>query len=564
MSKEIQRLRQLDRRASVYDTYAATKEQQHSQLAGEISNFESLEDILPIAEQMAKAKRRTESAKRKSEEVQLKYSKEVHNVEEGLNKLAKLSEIDPALRPIYDSRLSELINYVGTQYRRPVESSKKTTETPQTPVEVVKPKDRKETKAVKDSEIYLRFQNGKEVTTRRSHHALMLRKLIQRGKTSSELTRELLGIDTPENRRSLTRHIVPKAKKFAGQNGYEVLNKEGKYRLKMLRTIIQEEGTPKKTSVSEQEQKIKEEKTPRKILGRIRIVPVPASLIDGDSEQKQKQEAKAHMTTSNEGRPKLTKESKKTLTIFRHEIEIQGAKNIEVMEHILDGFYLVGDLAELTYSENTAKTRNRIAPIIFGLNKRYLNPLGLTVENTNATNHRLPASYQPRLLTEEAAQSVKSSHSLALAPVSVTEVPYAPTEEEIRTEEETRVVEKIVNLLFKSRRIDFAALQTSLRTNERIKNMHGQRMYHPYKIEEVKKLFESGVRKLREESASVNLKSKWTDSDAIAWQQTERQIKMLAESDFAEYIRIVKRKLDKALQEFEEMSGRVPEWLKMQ
>lgn len=125
MSKEIDRLRQLQRRGALYSTYATQKEQQHAKLAGNIANLELLEEILPAAEQMAKVKKRVESAKRKSDEVSARYSSEVHRLEDGLNKLAKLSEMDSALRPIYDSRLAELIGYVGNQGQIPLEKTQK-------------------------------------------------------------------------------------------------------------------------------------------------------------------------------------------------------------------------------------------------------------------------------------------------------------------------------------------------------------------------------------------------------------------------------------------------------
>lgn len=116
---------------------------------------------------------------------------------------------------------------------------------------VDKPKQKEKLKTPNKQEtVTLPFRTG-HVETKKTQGALVIRKLIQRPKTLGQLCIETLGEDSPENRKRMSSHVIPDAKRIAEQNGHFVAkfikDKETGYRLKKQKV---KRSTPLKPDVS--------------------------------------------------------------------------------------------------------------------------------------------------------------------------------------------------------------------------------------------------------------------------------------------------------------------------
>ncbi|OGH11312.1 MAG: hypothetical protein A3B38_00605 [Candidatus Levybacteria bacterium RIFCSPLOWO2_01_FULL_36_13] len=278
-------------------------------------------------------------------------------------------------------------------------------------------------------------------------------------------------------------------------------------------------------------------------------------------------------------KPKETKD----FTILGRQIKISGGKNIEVLGYMLEGFKTKPELAELTYPGIEIKVAiNRIAPILFSINKQ-LSEQGAQLINTvslkeSHMKNAIPASYEFRTLERtEVGETLQSANEETLkrstrtadaARVPLRETPYVPSEDEIRSEEETKVIRCVIDQLLKSEKIDFALLQRPLRTESRVRTLrHGKKQYRPYQVKDLKSLFAVGIKKMREEALVPSLREKWTEDETKTWEKVERHAARIADSDFAEYVKVVNRKLDAAEKAFvaivRDAEGHVPAWINL-
>ena len=87
-------------------------------------------------------------------------------------------------------------------------------------------------------------------------------------------------------------------------------------------------------------------------------------------------------------------------------------------------------------------------------------------------------------------------------------------------------------------------------------------MYKPYQAYELKKLFESGLGKLREESGGANLRGNWTKEELTTWENTQALVyRMTEDNNFDGYVRRIRKLIDESERAFRETHGNTPEWL---
>lgn len=135
--------------------------------------------------------------------------------------------------------------------------------------------------------------------------------------------------------------------------------------------------------------------------------------------------------------------------------------------------------------------------------------------------------------------------------VKVESVPYRPTKEEMRSEEETRIVDKIIfSLLEGGGKIYFEKLQKYLETDERIEIVGGQRYYRIYEAKELIAKFFFGLNKLREENEIEMLREAWTENDRRTWENEQQLVRRLSSGDFHDFQKKVRDAIDRAEKDF--------------
>lgn len=240
--------------------------------------------------------------------------------------------------------------------------------------------------------------------------------------------------------------------------------------------------------------------------------------------------------------------------------EVDSAWSYYLTQYIADGANSIGEVAERVFGNDTKKNRGRVSAAVAGAN-RAIRKSGFLFENmTSASERNMGVQSRYEWAKIDAGEVITPASAIeqpiprSLGNVEI--VPYEPSPEEIRTEEETRVISAILDELDKSQKIYFDNLQRTLRTDVRIEVRGGRRMYRLYDPDEIKSLFESGLRKLREESQATKLMENWTPNDQRIWNAVNS-------GNFDEYLRKIKKLIDQATKDFYGPGRRIVQWIEL-
>lgn len=557
MAKEIENLRQLSAQRDTFHSLAQKREKQHGLLGEQLGQGSITRDVR-IAEVMERTLDRWGKVTERAESLGQALSEETESVNAQLQRLRDLGSRNPKAHTSYEQYQTELDAFRSGQAVSQTSPTQRATEPvppPTTETSTPEPKPAAETSPEKT--IYeVNLPDGANFQTGSKLENEFIGLLASAEKMSlGELAIGLYGEDTPENRSHVSA-IRSRIKSKLSTFGWEATKEKDSefttfYRLKKV---------------------VEEEKT-----GGILFRQDPAELLDGSAE-----------STEEQGEQKQEKTKQRRTLPNGVEIEISEGRTLEILDLIDQGVTSSGKLAFRVYGEDNPVNKNRIGATIGGqINRLLQQAAGLQLRNTvsrSDLNRGVPSHYVYEAIVHEGAQPTElstkfrdvspdvfnrlptiatSQTSLGLA--GITEVPYIPTAEELRTPEETRIVAAIAIALTKSQKIDFPLLQRALRTEERIRTLHGQRMYRPYQADELRRIFESGLKKLREESAGVNLREKWTDEDSNTWETTQKLVyRMTEDNNFDEYVRRTRKLIEESERTFREAHGNTPEWLNLE
>lgn len=231
-------------------------------------------------------------------------------------------------------------------------------------------KPKSEKTSVEQETITLPFRNGR-VETKRTQGALIVRKLIQRPKTIRQLCIEILDADTPENRKHMSYHIIPDAKKIAEQNGH------------LVAKFIKD----KETGYSLKKQKVKKP-APVEPTRPVEKTPATTQL---ETKQKRKYERKAIVEkgTSWELQSYILPNGKK--------VEFSNLQ-ITILSHLENGISNIEELSDLILGGHDYEHRLTLSRYISRLNKllepHALSILNLTSRSDLTAGKRSEYSYQ--------------------------------------------------------------------------------------------------------------------------------------------------------------------------
>ncbi len=266
-------------------------------------------------------------------------------------------------------------------------------------------------------------------------------------------------------------------------------------------------------------------------------------------------------------------------------VELPGGRTIEVdsawtyyMSHyILQRTNTLGQIASQVFPEDNRVTRSRVSAAIPKIN-HVLRDTDVSVKLIRGKvveGERQPSRIE-FVIDNQVVLPVEQSavvETPILQPKPKLEViPYKPKPEEMRTTEETRIIGALNSQLLKSAggiRIYFDQLQASIKSEDKMRVSHGEQLYWICHADEIKKLFESGIRKLRDESVIPGLREKWGEQDETLWQETQGLIRKLSrENDFEEYVRLVKALVDSSERLFYRQfppknGGKRTDWIKL-
>lgn len=132
----------------------------------------------------------------------------------------------------------------------------------------------------------------------------------------------------------------------------------------------------------------------------------------------------------------------------------------------------------------------------------------------------------------------------------VTIIPYTPTKEERRSQEETRILGVIVSSLLSETRMRFEQIQTRLFSGDRAKPLVGGEAILIYQAEELIAGFSSAFRKIREEAAIGVLKDNWVEEEEKLWEKVNLLKLKLQASDDRNFLRRISKEIRRSESQF--------------
>jgi len=128
---------------------------------------------------------------------------------------------------------------------------------------------------------------------------------------------------------------------------------------------------------------------------------------------------------------------------------------------------------------------------------------------------------------------------------------YEPSEEEVRSMEETKILTYVATMIDTNQKVSFEALQRELFSDKRVgRAPGGGRRLFIYQAKELKDMFDSALRKIREEAVIPSLKEGWSDQDQQLWADLTQAAHRLSGSDMSDFIRKIRLEIDRAEREF--------------
>jgi len=130
-------------------------------------------------------------------------------------------------------------------------------------------------------------------------------------------------------------------------------------------------------------------------------------------------------------------------------------------------------------------------------------------------------------------------------------IPYEPSEEEKRSDEETKILDFVVSTLLANMRISFEDLQKELFSDKRIgKAPGGGRRLFIYQAKELKEMLRSALRKIREEAEITDLRKEWGSGDEQIWYKLHTAALKYSGGDMVDFLSKAAQEIDRAEREF--------------
>lgn len=270
------------------------------------------------------------------------------------------------------------------------------------------------------------------------------------------------------------------------------------------------------------------------------------------------------------------------------------SKEKAIIEGLLCGSYkqpvTVSELAELVYGDSVTKdvAVHRIYSNMVRVKKK-LDSVGWEIVNLTLAIDRLkgkealyylaqkedeekvptftepagaPSAQEPEEVKTPVVELVspeasKPSEDTSLTPVEVkklgeeiTIIPYTPTKEERRTQEETRILDVITSSLLSETRMLFEQIQAQLFSGERTKPLVGGEAVFIYQVEELIEGFNSAFRKIREEAAIGALRETWDDKEKEMWNKLELLRTKFQVTEVRDFLRRVSEEITRSERRF--------------
>lgn len=131
-------------------------------------------------------------------------------------------------------------------------------------------------------------------------------------------------------------------------------------------------------------------------------------------------------------------------------------------------------------------------------------------------------------------------------------IPYHP--EQLRTQEETSILQYIVGELTQYSRLWFQRWQDALLTDDRVKLLlYGKRQVTRYERWELNEKFKSAYHKMARESLIPLMRTQWGEVEKESWQKAENLLRRLGEGEERILFREVNKLIDRAAKEHYDM-----------
>lgn len=129
----------------------------------------------------------------------------------------------------------------------------------------------------------------------------------------------------------------------------------------------------------------------------------------------------------------------------------------------------------------------------------------------------------------------------------VIEIPYVPTEEELRSEQETKILRSVLEEYNKTEQMRFEVIQERIYDPSRITHNRSRRQeYKTFTADEIKSKFSSAIQKLQIEASTPLLRSGWTPEDLKLWEDVEQAIKAFGQGEIKVLLHKIKKTIDQS------------------
>lgn len=162
-----------------------------------------------------------------------------------------------------------------------------------------------------------------------------------------------------------------------------------------------------------------------------------------------------------------------------------------------------------------------------------------------------PEEAQGEIIPEEGPVDGGATTIVAFPPDEILVVPYEPSEDEVRSEEENKILQFIVDILSRNRNFTFEDLQKAVYSESRVRRLAvGKRQIPIYQASELKDMFVSALRKFREEAVILSLRETWSDDEIELWGNLQLVARRISGDDWESFSRTVRARIDGAQRTF--------------
>lgn len=254
---------------------------------------------------------------------------------------------------------------------------------------------------------------------------------------------------------------------------------------------------------------------------------------------------------------KKYKESRQVFDIYLPDgqiIKVQGAIRAKALNALIKAEGRSLGSEEFAKAVYGGSDRNTIRRMSFNVARLQ--------ENLEGTSWQIkqPVDPKQRRYGQRAVYSlrkIEDEEAAIEAPVQLSSIdeilviPYEPSAEEMRSEEETKILEYMVHALSVGKPVSFEDLQRAIHTEKRIRRQPGRRpQIVVYQANELKEMFTQAFRKLREEAEIPNLRENWNEQEEKLWTDLQSCAQRLSGNDIEDFIKKAKLTIERAEREF--------------